>query len=62
MRNNCNDECFIDEFVDFKKVVTVEFQNINQKIAIFNMKDQRPQGNTVNEQQEEWKEAHNSSK
>ena len=46
MRNNCNDECFIDEFVDFQKVVTVEFQNINQKIAIFNMKDQCPQGNT----------------
>ena len=26
------------------------------------MKDQYPQGNTQNEQQEEWKEAHNSSK
>ena len=26
------------------------------------MKDQYPQGNTLNEQQEEWKEAHNSSK
>ena len=27
MRNNVNDERFIDEFVDFKKFVTVEFQN-----------------------------------
>ena len=62
MRNNGNDERFIDEFVDFKKFVTVEFQNIKQKIANLNMKDQYPQGNTLNEQQEEWKEAHNSSK
>ena len=62
MRNNGNDERFIDEFVDFKKFVTVEFQNINQKIANLNMKDQYSQGNTLNEQQEEWKEAHNSSK
>ena len=62
MRNNVNDERFIDEFVDFKKFVTVEFQNIKQKIANLNMKDQYPQGNTLNEQQEEWKEAHNSSK
>ena len=45
MRNNVNDKPFIDEFVGFKKFVTVEFQN-----------------NTLNEQQEEWKEAHNSSK
>ena len=49
MRNNGNDERFIDEFVDFKKFVTVEFQNINQKIANLNMKDQYPQGNTLNE-------------
>ena len=33
MRNNGNDERFIDEFVDFKKFVTVKFQNINQEIA-----------------------------
>ena len=25
MRNNVNDERFIDEFIDFKKFVTVEF-------------------------------------
>ena len=62
MRNNVNEESFIDEFVDFKKFVTVEFQNIKQKIANLNMKDQYPQGNTLNEQQEEWKEAHNTSK
>ena len=62
MRNSGNDERFIDEFVDFKKFVTAEFQNINQKIANLNMKDQYPQANTLNEQQEEWKEAHNSSK
>ena len=31
-------------------------------IANLNMKDQYPQGNTLNEQQEEWKEANNSSK
>ena len=57
-RNNGNDECFIDDFVAFKKFVTLKFQNINQKIA--NLKDQYPQGNTRNEQQEEWKEANNS--
>ena len=62
MRNNGNDERFIDEFVDFKKYVTLEFQNIKQKIANLNMKDQYPQGNTLNEQQEDWKEANNSSK
>ena len=62
MRNNVNDERFIDEFVDFKKFVTMEFQNINQKVANLNMKDQYPQGKTLNEQQEERKEAHNSSK
>ena len=60
MRNNVNDERLIDEFVDFKKFVTVEFQNIKQKIANFKKKDQIPQANTLNEQQEEWKEAHNS--
>ena len=62
MSNSGNDERFTDEFVDFKKFVTVEFQNIKQKIANLNMKDEYPQGNTLNEQQEEWKEAHNSSK
>ena len=61
-RNNGNDERFIDEFVDFKKFVTMEFQNINQKVASLNMKDQYPQGNTLNEQQKEWMEAHSSSK
>ena len=62
MRGNGNDERFIDELVDFKKFFTVEFQNINQKIANLNMKGQYPQGNTLNEQQEEQEEAHNSSK
>ena len=62
MRNNGNDERFIDEFFDFKKYVTLEFQSIKQKIANLNMKDQYLQGNTLNEQQEEWKEAHNNSK
>ena len=61
-RDNSNDKHFIDDFVNFKKCVTLEFQNINQKIANLNMKDQYPQGNTLNEQQEEWKEANNSSK
>ena len=61
-RSNGNDERLIDDFVDFKKSVTLDFQNINQKIANLNMKDQYPQGNTLNEQQEEWKEANNSSK
>ena len=61
-RNNGNDERFIDEFVDFKKFATVEFQKLKQKIANLNVKDQYPQGNTLNEQQEEWREAHNSSK
>ena len=59
---NGNDERFIDDFVDFKKFVTLDFQNITQKIANLNMKDQYPQGNTLIEQQEEWKEANNSSK
>ena len=40
----------------------MEFQNINQKIAKRNMKDQYLQGNALNEQQEEWKEPHNISK
>ena len=40
----------------------MEFPNINQKIANLNMKDQYPPGNTLNEQQQEWKEVHNSSK
>ena len=61
-RNNGNDERFIDDFVDFKKYVILEFQNVNQKIANLNMKDQYSQGNTLNEQQEEWKVANNSSK
>ena len=60
MRSNVNDERFIGEFVDFKKFVIMEFQNIKQKIANLNKKDQYPQLNTLNEQQEEWKEAHNS--
>ena len=42
VRNNGNDEYFIDEFVDFKKFVTVKFQNVYQKIANLNMKDQYP--------------------
>ena len=41
-RKNGNDERFINDFVDFKKFVTLEFQNINQKIANLNMKDQYP--------------------
>ena len=41
-RSNGNDERFIDDFVAFKKFVTLEFQNINQKIANLNMKDQYP--------------------
>ena len=55
-RNNGNDKRFIDDFVAFKKFVTLEFRNINQQIANLNMKDQYPQGNTLNEQQGEWKE------
>ena len=42
-RSNGNDERFIDVFIDFKKFLTLEFQNINQKIANLNMKDQYPQ-------------------
>ena len=44
------------------KYVTLEFQNVNQKIANLYMKDQYSQGSTLNEQQEEWKVANNSSK
>ena len=54
--------CIIDDFVEFNKFVTLEFQNINQEIANLNIKDQYPQGNTLNEQQEEWKEANGRSK
>ena len=61
-RNNSNEERFIDDFVNFKKYFTLEFQNVNQKIAKLNMKDQYSQGNTLNEQQKEWKVANNSSK
>ena len=46
-RSNCNDERFIDDFVDFKKSVALDFQNINQKIANLNMKDQYPQGTSI---------------
>ena len=51
-----NDEHFIDNFVNFKKVI----KSINEKIANLNMTDQFPQGNNLNEQQEKWKEANNS--
>ena len=47
-RTSGNEERFIDYFVDFKKFLTLEFQNINQKIANLNMKDQYPQGSTLN--------------
>ena len=46
-RSNGNDERLIDDFVDFKKSVTLDFQNINQKIANLNMKDQYPQGTSI---------------
>ena len=46
-RSNCNDERFIDDFVDFKKSVALDFQNINQKIANLIMKDQYPQGTSI---------------
>ena len=42
MRNNSNDKRFVDDFVDFKKFVTLEFQNINQKIRNLYMRDQYP--------------------
>ena len=61
-KNNGRGKRFIDAFVDFKKFVSLEFQNINQKIANLNMKDQFSQGNTVNEQQKQCKEAINSPK
>ena len=38
-RSNSNDKRFIDDFVDFKIFVSLEFQNINQKIANVNMKN-----------------------
>ena len=55
-RINGNDEHFIDNLVNFKKVT----KSINEKIANLNMTDQFPQGNNLNEQQEKWKEANNS--
>ena len=61
-RNNGNDERFMDDFVDFKKYVTLEFQNVNQKIANLNIKEQYSKGNTLNEQQDKWRVASNSSK
>ena len=53
-RKNGNDKSFLDNFVDFKRFVVLENQKINQKIANLNIKDQYSQGNTLNEQQEEW--------
>lgn len=53
-RKNGNDKSFLDDFVDFKRFVVLENQKINQKIANLNIKDQYSQGNTLNEQQEEW--------
>ena len=47
-RTNDNEERFIDYFVDFKKFLTLKFQNVNQKIANLDMKDQYPQGSTLN--------------
>ena len=44
MRSNVNDKRFIDEFDDFKKFVTVELQNIKQKIANLYMKKQYEHG------------------
>ena len=51
---NGNDKSFLDDFVDFKRFVVLENQKMNQKIANLNIKDQYSQGNTLNEQQEEW--------
>ena len=53
-RKNGNDKSFLDDFADFKRFVVLENQKINQKIANLNIKDQYSQGNTLNEQQEEW--------
>ena len=53
-RKNGNDKSFLDDFVDFKRFVVLENQKMNQKIANLNIKDQYSQGNTLNEQQEEW--------
>ena len=47
---NGNDEHFIDNFVNFEKVI----KSISEKIANLNMTDQFPQGNNLNEQQEKW--------
>ena len=58
--NNGNDKSFVDDHNDFKQFVTLEFQNINQKITNFNMKGQYLRGNTLNEPQEERKTANNS--
>ena len=60
-RNNGIGERFIDDVAGFNKFVTLEFQNINHKITNLNTKDQCPQGNTLNEQQEEWKEVNKTS-
>ena len=61
-RNNGNDGGFIDDFVDFKKFVILEFQNINQKIANLNMNDQYPQAEDLIEQHGEWTGSNNSTK
>ena len=58
--NSGNDKSFVDDHNDFKQFVTLEFQNVNQKITNFNMKGQYLRGNTLNEQQEERKTANNS--
>ena len=55
-RSNGNDEHFIVGFIDFKKFVTLESQNINHKIANLDMEDQYSQVNNLNKQQEQWKE------
>ena len=60
-RNNDNGEHFIDDFIDFMRFVTLEFPNIKQKIANLNMKDQYPHRNTLNQQQQERKEANDRS-
>ena len=46
-KNNGNEERFLDASVGFKKFVALEFQNINQKIANLNMKDQYSQRNIL---------------
>ena len=52
-RNNGNDGGFIDDFVDFKEFVILEFQNMNQKIANLNMNDQYPQAKNLNSMENE---------